>query len=338
MTNYDIFDEKYYLAQYPWVQPLIDAGIFKSAREHLEKFGQGGGVTKVSRYFDEQTYLGNNPDIPPFIRAPNNNPNAPFASGLDQFIRFGYEEGRTGVSPDYDEAFYLATNRDILPFIQNGTFKNGYQHFVKFGSKEGRFGTPFFESDYLKQNPDIVPFVKSGTFTTGREHYVKYGQFESTRSATFVGSSGNDIVTGFGAGNVEIIGVEVGVERAYGARLYESDGSNEFDTLTGGIGNDKFVLGDYQDFARNINRGAQLYIGPGFATIVNFTKGKDSIQLSGSGSLDGYIDGYILFPINNNQDLAIQTKGFDTVAVIQGGGNLSLNVLPEYGFGKFLLG
>ncbi len=333
MTNYDIFDEKYYLAQYPSVQPMIDAGIFKSAREHLEKFGQRGGVTKVSRYFDEQTYLRNNPDIPPFIRAPNNNSNAPFASGLDQFIQFGYEEGRTGVSPDYDEAFYLATNRDILPFIQNGTFKNGYQHFVKFGSKDGRFGTPFFESDYLKQNPDIVPFVKSGTFTTGREHYVKYGQFESTRSATLVGSSGNDIVTGFGAGNVEIIGVEVGVDPDYGERLYESDGRNEFDTLTGGIGNDKFVLGDYQNFAVNVNRGAQFYIGPGFATIVNFTKGKDSIQLFGSGSLDEYI----LFPINNNQDLAIQTKGFDTAAVIQGGGNLSLNVLPGYGFGKFLL-
>jgi hypothetical protein len=330
MTNYDIFDEQYYLSQYPWVQPAIDAGIIKSGLEHFQKFGEAAGLTKVSRYFDEETYLGNNPDIAPLVRSANN-PNAPFASGLDQFIQFGYEEGRTAVSPDYDEGFYVANNPDILPSIQNGTFKNGYQHFVKFGSKDGRFGTPFFESDYLQKNRDIVPFVKSGTFTTGREHYVKYGQFEPNRSATFVGSSGNDIVTGFGVGNVEIIGVEVGVEPIYGARLYESDGSNEFDTLTGGIGNDKFVLGDYQDFARNVPRGAQLYIGPGFATIVNFTKGKDSIQLVGS------LDGYILFPINNNQDLAIQTKGFDTVAVIQGGGNLSLNQLSGYGFGNFLL-
>ncbi|MEG4287245.1 calcium-binding protein [Microcoleus sp. A006_D1] len=331
MTNYDIFDEKYYLAQYPWVQPAIDTGIIKSGKEHFEKYGQAGGLTKVSRYFDEETYLGNNPDIDPLVRSANN-PNAPFASGLDQFIQFGYEEGRTRVSPDYDEGFYVANNRDILPSIQNGNFKNGYQHFVKFGSKDGRFGTPFFESDYLQKNRDIVPFVKSGTFTTGREHYVKYGQFEPNRSATFVGSSGNDIVTGFGVGNVEIIGVEVGVEPIYGARLYESDGSNEFDTLTGGMGNDKFVLGDYQDFARNVPRGAQLYIGPGFATIVNFTKGKDSIQLLGP------LDKYILFPINNNQDLAIQTKGFDTVAVIQGGGNLSLNVLPGATPLKILLG
>ena len=49
MTNYDIFDEPYYLAQYPWVKPAIDAGIIKSGREHFEKFGQAGGLTKVSR-------------------------------------------------------------------------------------------------------------------------------------------------------------------------------------------------------------------------------------------------------------------------------------------------
>jgi len=339
MTNYAIFDEKYYLAQYPSVQPMIDAGIFKSAREHLEKFGQGGGVTKVSRYFDEQTYLRNNPDIPPFIRAPNNNSNAPFASGLDQFIQFGYEEGRTRVSPDYDEAFYVANNRDILPSIQNGTFKNGYQHFVKFGSKDGRFGTPFFESDYLKKNPDIVPFVNSGALKTGREHYFKFGSSDPSRSATFVGTSGNDIITGSGVGNAELIGVEVGVERVYGARLYESDGSNEFDTLIGGIGRDKFVLGEEQAFARNVPfRAAQFYIGPGFATIRNFTQGQDSIEL-----VVGSLDQLLVFPINNNRDLAIQRKGFpmfengvsvpstspfDTIAVIEGGGNLSLNLLP----------
>ncbi|WP_242719003.1 hypothetical protein [Microcoleus vaginatus] len=51
-----------------------------------------------------------------------------------------------------------------------------------------------------------------------------------------------------------------------------------------------------------------------------------------------------MFPINNNRDLAIQANGlsvvkngvvetryFDTIAVIEGGGNLSLNLLPESG-------
>jgi hypothetical protein len=60
-----------------------------------------------------------------------------------------------------------------------------------------------------------------------------------------------------------------------------------------------------------------------------------------------------VFPINNNRDLAIQTNGlpvvgqngvpetsrFDTIAVIEGGGNLSLNLLrPEFIFSLTLIG
>ena len=129
MANYTIFDEDYYIAQYPWVQSAIDAGIIQSGRDHFETFGQAAGLTQVSRYFDEATYLAGNPDIASLVRTPNN-PNAPFATGLDHFIQYGYEEGRTRVSAEYDEAFYVATNRDLQPFIQNGTFKNGYQHFI----------------------------------------------------------------------------------------------------------------------------------------------------------------------------------------------------------------
>ncbi|MEG4167109.1 MULTISPECIES: calcium-binding protein [unclassified Microcoleus] len=338
--NYDIFDEPYYLAQYPWVKPAIDAGIIKSGREHFEKFGQAAGLTKVSRYFDEETYLAQNPDIAPFVRTPNN-PNAPFASGVDQFIQFGYEEGRTRVSPEYNEDFYLANNQEVLPFVQNGTFKNGYQHFIKFGNKEGRFATFFWERNYLINNPDIAPFVNSGALKTGREHYFKFGQFEQGRSATFVGSPGNDILTGVGVGNVRLIGVEVDY------RVSESDGSNEFDTLIGGTGRDTFVLGETILSRRlSIVDVKTFYIGQGFATIRNFTQGQDTIELRGS-----FLDDYILVPTNNNRDLAIQRKGKpfdqngvnqtspgDTIAVIEGGGNLKLNLLPESHFLEPLLG
>ncbi|WP_293338600.1 hypothetical protein [Microcoleus sp. CAWBG58] len=129
--------------------------------------------------------------------------------------------------------------------------------------------------------------------------------------------------------------------------MYESNGSNEFDTLIGGIGRDEFVLGDGQAFARNVPfRTAQFYIGPGFATIRNFTQGQDSIELLVNSS-----EQLLLFPINNNRDLAIQIKGFtvfenrvsvlssspfDTIAVIEGGGNLSLNLSPESGLTRLL--
>jgi hypothetical protein len=360
MANYDIFDEQYYLSQYPWVKPAIDAGIIKSGREHFEKFGQAGGLTKISRYFDEDTYLDRNPELKPFVRTPNN-PNAPFATGLDHFIQFGYEEGRTRVSAEYDEAFYVASNRDLQPFIQNGTFKNGYQHFIEFGIKDGRSPTSFLGGTFNRES------VESGAFKTAREYYFKVGQFEPNSLATFVGTSGNDIVTGTGVGDVTLIGVEVGIvpydDKFFnpnsGKRQYESDGSNEFDTLIGGVGRDTFVLAYTQSY-KFFTITDQFYIGPGFATIRNFTQGQDKIIVGGANSiteLEQYfptIDEFSVFPINNNRDLAIQTNGltifgrganstrtisrFDTIAVIEGGGNLKLNPLPESGFSQLVLG
>ncbi|MEG5064711.1 calcium-binding protein [Microcoleus sp. B3-A4] len=293
MTNYDIFDEQYYLSQYPWLKPAIDAGLIQSGREHFEKFGQAAGLTKISRYFDEDTYLEGNPDLKPLIRTPNN-PNAPFTTGLDHFIQYGYEQGRSQVSPDYDEAFYLESNRYVLPFIQNGTFKSGYQHFIQFGS-----------------------------------------------SATFSGTSGNDILSGSGVAYVELIGVEL---RSLPGQI-RSYGIDEFDTLIGGSSRDTFVLADVLRSRLGDAFAPQpFYVGPGFATIRNFTQGQDNIQISKP------LENILMFPINNNRDLAIQTRGysflengvtitapFDTIAVIEGGGNLRLNQLSTLGNDSFRL-
>jgi len=177
---------------------------------------------------------------------------------------------------------------------------------------------------------------------TGQEHYFKFGQFEPSRSATFVGTPGNDILTGVGVGNVRLIGVEVDY-----AGASESDGSNEADTLIGGPGRDTFVLGEVLLGPKlGIFGTKTFYIGPGFATIRNFTQGQDRIQLSGDS-----LDDYILVPTNYNQDLVIQRKGkpfdqngvsqtspSDTIAVIQGGGNLTLSLLPESLYLSPLLG
>ncbi|PSB14694.1 calcium-binding protein [filamentous cyanobacterium Phorm 46] len=328
MANYAIFDEKYYLSQYPWIQPAIDAGIVKSGREHFEKFGREGGLTKVSRYFDENAYLAGNTDLAPFVRTVN--PNASFATGLDHFIQFGYDEGtrRTNVSPEYNESFYLANNSELQPFVQNGTFKSGYQHFVQFGAKEGRFGTSFFEPEYLKKNPDIVPFVNSGNLKTGREHYFNFGKNEPSRSATFVGSRSNDVLTGVGVGNTELVGVEVGIT-PNGNRQYESFGTNEFDVLTGSPGVDTFVLG-VPATAGNVT-ATPLYLGNGQATIRNFNAVDDLIQLQGNSLSDGYN----LTPVGNN--LSIQRFG-DVLGVIEGGGSLNLSFIQSNGNGTFAIG
>ncbi|MEG4534312.1 calcium-binding protein [Microcoleus sp. D2_18a_D3] len=329
--NYDIFDEQYYLSQYPWVKPAIDAGVIKSGLEHFQKFGQAAGLTKVSRYFDESTYLATKPDIVSLVRTVN--PNAPFATGLDEFIQLGYDEGnrlfrRTQVSPEYSEDFYLANNSDLLPFIQNRTFKSGYQHFVQFGAKEGRFGTSFFEPEYLKKNPDIVPFVNSGVLKTGREHFFNFGKNEATRSATFVGTRSNDFITGAGAGTAEFVGVEVGIDRN-GNRQYESFGTNEFDILIGSPGVDTFVLG-VPPTAGNAS-ATPLYLGNGQATIRNFNIADDLIQLQGN-SLN---DGYSLNPVGNN--LSIQRFG-DVIGVIEGAATLGLTFQQSNGNGTFAIG
>jgi hypothetical protein len=327
MANYAIFDEQFYLASYPWVKPAIDAGVIQSGREHFEKFGREGGLTKVSRYFDENAYLAGNPDLAPFVRTVN--PNAPFATGLDHFIQFGYDEGqrRTQVSPEYNETFYLTNNSELQPFVQNGTFKSGYQHFIQFGSKEGRFGTSFFEPEYLKENPDIVPFVNSGNLRTGREHFFNFGQFEPARDATFVGSRSNDVLTGVGVGDVELVGVEVGIDRN-GNRQYESFGTNEFDVLIGAPGTNTFVLG-VPATAGNVTP-TPLYLGNGQATIRNFDIESDFIQLQGTS-----LNGYSLTPIGSN--LSIQRFG-DVLGVIEGGASLGLTFQESNGNGTFLIG
>ncbi|MEG4348707.1 calcium-binding protein [Microcoleus sp. LAD1_D5] len=326
MTNYEIFDESYYLSQYPWVKPAIDAGIIKSGREHFEKFGQAGGLTKVSRYFDEETYLSQNQDIAPLLRTPNN-ANAPFASGIDHFIQLGYEQGRTRVSPEYNEEFYLANNSELRSFVQNGTFKSGYQHFIQFGLKDGRFGTSFFEPEYLKENPDIVPFVNSGALKTGREHYFNFGKNEPNRSATFVGTSGNDILTGIGVGNTELIGVEVGID-PQGNRQYESFGSDESDVLIGGPGKDTFVLGVPATSGNPTSRTLYADI-TGIVTIRNFDKDNDKIQLAGSPATYRTSGG--------GNELLILSPGSETIGRIEGGGNLVFSATQQKGDGTFYL-
>ncbi len=349
MANYAIFDEQYYLSQYPWIKPAIDAGVIKSGREHFEKFGQAGGLTKVSRYFNEATYLSGNPEIRLFLKTAN--PSKSFATGLDHFIQFGYDEGnrRNEVSPEYNEDFYLGNNLELIPFIgtnlvikPNAVFISGYQHFIQFGEKEGRFGTSFFETEYLKKNPDIVPFVNSGNLRTGREHYFNFGKNEPSRSATFLGTRGNDIVRGVGVGNTELIGVEVAIDRI-GNRQYESFGTNEFDVLIGSPGVDTFVLGvpgtAENEEARTLYTDALVGTreqnlktpGLGFATIQNFNAANDLIQLAGNSLSDGYT-------LTINGDNLLIGRYAELVGVIERGANLSLVFQQSNGNGTFLIG
>jgi hypothetical protein len=279
MANYDIFDENYYLSKYPFVQQGIDRGIISSGKEHFEKFGQKLGFTEVSRYYDENYYLANNPAVAAAVSS------RVFASGLDHFIQFGWEQGLVNTSPDYDESFYLKRYPVLAPFVQNQTFQSGFEHFIKFGAQESLYANTFFEPEYLLKNPEVAAAVKAGDFKTGGEHYRKFGQFEPTRSATFVGTKGSDVVAGFGVGKVEIIGIQVSLDAA-GNRVYEKNLTNfsdiDIDTLIGSQGSDTFVLGVGERFDTN---GGVFYLGRfgrGEPIIKNFDQQTDAIQLAGT--------------------------------------------------------
>ena len=179
----------------------------------------------------------------------------------------------------------------------------------------------FSEAEYLQKNLDVAAAVKAGSLSSGLDHYTKIGQFEPNRSATFVGTNGNDIVTAFGNGKTEITGVDLDTSSTYGgAGNYFSNGSNEFDTLIGSQGADTFILA--YDFTYpgpggvGGPRAQELYRGPGEARIRGFNPSQgDVLRLAGKAS------DYQISPVG--ADLVISQPG-DTIAIIEGGANLNL--------------
>jgi hypothetical protein len=308
--NYDIFNEEYYLQRYPFVANAIEQGLVSSGLAHFQQWGQALGYVEVSRYFDEEFYLAHYPDVANGVNL------GVVASGLDHFIQFGYNEGRIHLSSDYDEAFYLTTNPDVNTAVEQGFYRNGLEHFIQFGAAEGRLGSSFLEPEYLVKNPDVDLAVEAGIFRTGRDHYEQFGQFEPSRSVTFVGTRGDDIVTGFGVGQIELIGVEVGLD-AEGNRIYESDGLDnenfigENDILVGSPGADTFVVGTKE-------KGDFYPSFLGIVRIRNFDPALDSIQLAGTRG-----SGYTVF---SGTDITISNAPGSAIAVIEGGAAFSSSI------------
>ncbi|MGL5510523.1 MAG: hypothetical protein ACRDB1_12960 [Microcoleaceae cyanobacterium] len=169
---------------------------------------------------------------------------------------------------------------------------------------------------------------------------------------TFTGTAGNDLLIGAGNGEKTFIGVasqiwqepqmpapdpndplknsmnmanmlnNTAVDRR--GRIYNSDGSNEFDTLVGATGQDNFVLG-----ADLINNKGFLavrevfYSGPGFATIQNFNS-NDGDRLEVVGNLGDY-------SLSSVGDDLVLSHQSDQIAVITRGADLQLTGQSENG-------
>ncbi|MDF0555318.1 hypothetical protein [Kamptonema sp. UHCC 0994] len=142
---------------------------------------------------------------------------------------------------------------------------------------------PFFdEGDYLAGYPEVAQAVKNGQFQSGLEHFILFGQFEN-RIATFTGTTGNDLIRGFGNSRYifptpyEIVSADPYDTRVIGT------GAGEIDTLVGASGTDYFALAAYT--VPSTPNAVQLYLGQGnndYALVQNFQFAEDIIQLAGS--------------------------------------------------------
>lgn len=166
----------------------------------------------------------------------------------------------------------------------------------------------FNEEAYLLAYPDVAAAVDAGVFSSGLQHYTQFGQFEENRIGFFLGTSGNDTLTGFGEGNKLIAGVPFDV-LSNGSTVA---GVGEVDTLIGTAGMDAFIVG-HPSLPPLTSTPQQFYVGGGntdYALIRNFEQFNDAIVLQ------GLPQNYNLQAVNGS--LNISTASGDLVGVVEG--------------------
>lgn len=326
MMSLAIFEETIYLQNNPDVAEAVRLGLFTSGLQHFQQLGLAEGRVNVSRFYDESFYLARYPGVADAVAS------GAVVSGLAHFIQFGEAEGRTETSEVFNEQVYLQAYPAVAQAVSQGDFTSGLQHFLLFGQFEGRSPggsqegpvTPptgnaeasFNEDVYVFTNRDIQGAVQAGNFSSGLDHYRQFGQFEG-RVALFSGTSGSDIVSGFGS-NTLIAGVEYTARQLSSApdfsRVPTSFGIGEVDTLIGGSGQDTFLLAEVVSTRPAFDSAPpyRFYIGGGeadYAIVQNFTPDQDQIRVG------GVPDDYRFESVGG--DFRISTVSGDLVAVVQ---------------------
>ncbi len=136
-------------------------------------------MTFLDSFYDEATYLANNPDVAVAVR------DGAFPSGLEHFLGFGLAEGRESTRAFFHKGFYRNENPDVKAAIQNGAFQSGWQHYVLHGADEGRapnnLADRLEEEFYLTTNPDVADAVAAGGFDSAFQHFFHHGFAEGRR-------------------------------------------------------------------------------------------------------------------------------------------------------------
>ncbi|WZI66460.1 MAG: family 16 glycosylhydrolase [Gloeotrichia echinulata IR180] len=172
-----------------------------------------------------------------------------------------------------------------------------------------------FDIDYIRVYQDASSTLSGGTGDDVLEK--QFGNiFGGAGNDILKGGSGNNTLNG-GNGNDILIGVN---------STAVQPGLGEIDILTGGAGQDKFVLGDATKFY--YNDGNNLVAGLGdYALITDFNAVQDFIQLSGKAS--DYLLGAVSFVSgtgiyrDTNTDGALSSTD-ELIAVVQGNTGFNL--------------
>lgn len=235
--SFGIFDESFYLSNYPDVKAAVDAGSFTSGLEHFQKSGLAEGRVLVSALYDEEYYLQTNPDVAAGVDT------GAFKSGLQHFIEHGEAEGRS-MSP-FNEEVYLEINRDVAPAVKAGTFSSGLQHYEQHGQ---------FEKDRLAlfsgtSGNDVIRGVGEGSSITGidvtksGERTVKSENAGDGEVDTLIGGAGTDLfILGAASSGLSI-------PQAF----YDDGGSADYAVIRNfEKGSDTIQVAGYQSFFYNL--------------------------------------------------------------------------------------
>ncbi|MEM6400525.1 MAG: hypothetical protein AAF757_09845 [Cyanobacteria bacterium P01_D01_bin.116] len=180
--------------------------------------------------------------------------------------------------------------------------------------------TFFNEEVYLLVYPDVKNDIEAGSISSGLEDYKQYG-LEEKRVGFFLGSNGNDEITGIGEGTKIIAGVSLDTL----LNGSPTTGVSEVDTLTGTEGQDIFLLG-HPSLPGLTSISQQFYVGGGDADYA-LVKGFEKFDISNLNLFD------LLTNPNNVsgllKDSILLEKSLDNYKIEEVKGNMEISTADE---------
>ncbi len=178
VSQNSLFDEHYYLQEYPNVAAAVADGEFATGYDHYVQYGQYEGYSP-SPFWNESWYLQQNPDVAAAVQA------GKVSSGFMQYYLYGQYENRGGLLY-FDSAYYLSLYPSIAAAVQAGDVTSAYEHYVLYGQYEGLSPMLYFSPAVCDaDNGYISPYVSGQPFTSDDEWFLEYGQYEGAVASNY---------------------------------------------------------------------------------------------------------------------------------------------------------